>query len=318
MGARGPVLVTGAAGFVGGHLLDLLLGTGVHVVGWRRPSADRSNERPGVTWMDVELLDRHAVERAIAEVKPSTVFHLAGSAHVAESWKYVRETYEGNVLAAHNLFEGLRSRRLAPRVLVTCTSHVYAPQPRPIREDDELRPASPYATSKLATEMLAQAAFRSDRLPVVIARAFNHIGPGQDPSYVAPGVARQVALIEAGKTEPVLKLGNLEPMRDLMDVRDTVRAYVWMIDRCAPAEPFNVATGRGISVGELVDMFKLRSTRALEIVQDPSRMRRNDVPMLIGDRSLLTSATGWTPEIPLDRTIDDLLDYWRAKVRDES
>jgi GDP-4-dehydro-6-deoxy-D-mannose reductase len=166
--------------------------------------------------------------------------------------------------------------------------------------------------------MLAQAAFRTDRLPVVIARAFNHIGPGQDPSFVAPGIARQIALIEAGKIEPVLRLGNLEPRRDLMDVRDTARAYVRMIDRCAPAEPFNVATGRGISVGELVDMFKSRSTHALEIVQDPARMRRNDVPMLIGDRSRLTSATGWTPEIPLDRTIDDLLDYWRAKVRDES
>ncbi len=313
----GPVLVTGAGGFVGGHLLDLLHGSGVAVVGWRRASADRSTERQAAAWMDVELLDREAVERAIAEVEPSAIYHLAGSAHVAESWKYVRETYEGNVLATHHLFEALRGRGLTPPVLVACTSHVYAAQPRPIREDDELRPASPYATSKLATEMLAQAAFGADGLPVVIARAFNHVGPGQDPSYVAPGIARQVALIEAGKMGPFVKLGNLDSRRDLMDVRDTVRAYTAMIVKCAPAEPYNVATGRGVSVGELVRMFKDRSTRDFEIVQDPARMRPNDVPLLVGDPSRLTSATGWTPEIPLERTIDDLLAYWRARVADE-
>jgi GDP-4-dehydro-6-deoxy-D-mannose reductase len=267
--------------------------------------------------MDVDLLDRARVADALGAIKPSAIYHLAGAAHVAQSWQYIRETYEGNVLATHHLFEGLRAHALTPRVLVACSAHVYAPQSRPLREDDQLKPGSPYATSKLATEMLTVRAWTDDGLPTLIARAFNHVGPRQDPSYVAPSIARQIALIESGRTAPVLTMGNLEPRRDLTDVRDTVRAYAAMMERARPGVPYNVGSGRAIAVRELVDAFVARARREVKVVQDEARFRPNDVPLLVGDRSRLTSETGWEPQIPFEKTVHDLLDYWRHRIKTE-
>jgi GDP-4-dehydro-6-deoxy-D-mannose reductase len=308
-----PVLVTGAAGFVGGHLLDLLQQHGTEIVGWhRRPHRP---DRGGVTWMHVDLLDPAAVVRAMETVRPSAVYHLAGSAHVAQSWQHIRETFEGNVLATHHLLESLRGLNIKPRVLVACTGHVYAPQPRPIREDDELKPASPYATSKLAVEMLATRAWESDSIPAIVARAFNHVGPRQDPSYVAPTIARQIAMIEQGGSEPVLKVGRLEPKRDLSDVRDTVRAYAALMEHARPGVPYNVCSGQAIAIGELVRTFAGLAVGEIRVVEDPSRFRPSDPPLLVGDRSRITAETGWTPQIALEQTVRDLLDYWRARVR---
>jgi GDP-4-dehydro-6-deoxy-D-mannose reductase len=310
----GPVLVTGAAGFVGSHLLDWLHQQNTPVVAWRRPGGRAAHSVPGAEWMDVDLLDRTRVAAAIAAVRPSAIYHLAGAAHVAESWQYVRETYEGNVLATHYLFESLRAHALAPRVLVTCSAHIYAPQLRPLAESDALKPASPYATSKLAVEMLAARAWTDDGLPTLTARAFNHIGPRQDPSYVAPSIAKQIALIESGKLEPVLTVGNLEPRRDLSDVRDTVRAYGAMMARAQPGLPYNVASGRPIAVGDLVNAFVARARCRVRVVQDEARFRPNDVPFLVGNHDRLTADTGWQPQIPLEQTIGDLLEYWRGRV----
>jgi GDP-4-dehydro-6-deoxy-D-mannose reductase len=311
----GPVLVTGAAGFAGSHLLDLFQRRNTGVVAWRRPAGRPPHPADDVRWMDIDLLDRASVAAALGEIEPAAVYHLAGAAHVAQSWQYIRETYEGNVLATHHLFEGLRAHGLTPRVLVACSAHVYAPQPRPLREDDELKPGSPYATSKLATEMLATRAWTDDGLPTLIARAFNHVGPRQDPSYVAPSIARQIALIESGRSDPVLTLGNLAPRRDLTDVRDTVRAYVAMMERARPGVPYNVASGRAIAVRELVDAFVARARHEVKVVQDEARFRPNDVPLLVGDHSRLTAETGWEPQIPFDQTVDDLLEYWRHRIK---
>lgn len=311
----GAVLVTGAAGFAGTHLLDWLAKQSMPVVAWRRPTGRPAHPTSGVRWMDIDLLDRAGVASALGEIGPSAVYHLAGAAHVAQSWQYIHETFEGNVLATHHLFEALHANHLTPRVLVACSAHVYAPQSRPLIEDDELRPASPYATSKLATEMLAARAWSEDGLPTLIARAFNHVGPRQDPSYVASSIARQIALIENGKLEPLLAMGNLEPKRDLTDVRDTVRAYAAMMERARPGLAYNVASGRAIAVRELVDAFVSRARCDVRLVRDETRLRPNDVPLLVGDRSRLTTETGWEPEIPFEQTIDDLLEYWRDRVK---
>jgi GDP-4-dehydro-6-deoxy-D-mannose reductase len=308
-----PVLVTGAAGFAGSHLLQQLEHQRVPVVAWGRGPVPAS--RSALQWMRVDLLDRSAVTQALADVKPQAVYHLAGSAHVAQSWRDIHGTFEGNVLATHHLFEGLRRLTDKPRVLVACSGHVYAPQPRPIREDDEVKPASPYATSKLAAEMLAGQAWREDGIPVIIARAFNHIGPRQNPSFVAPSIARQIALIEAGRLEPVLTMGNLEAKRDLTDVRDTVLAYAALLNRGEPGQPYNVCSGRGIAVGELVHAFVTRARKQVRIEQDPARFRPNDPPLLVGDRGRITAETGWAPRIPFEQTVDDLLHYWRAQVQ---
>lgn len=311
-----PILVTGAAGFVGGHLLDVLDQSAVPIVGWYRPDAAPSIPRPRVTWTCLEMLDRDAVSRAIADIRPSAVYHLAGAAHVGQSWQNTLATYQANVLATHRLFEALRAADLRPRVFVAGSAAIYRALERPIREDDDIGPASPYATSKLAQEMLARRVWADDGLPTLIARSFNHVGPRQDPSFVAPGIARQIALIEAGRQEPILSVGNLEPKRDLTDVRDTVRAYAAMMEHAKPGQPYNVCSGRGLSIGALVEAFVGRAHTEVTIVQDPMRFRPNDVPLLVGDHTRLTTDTRWEPRIPFEKTVDDLLEYWRRRIRE--
>jgi GDP-4-dehydro-6-deoxy-D-mannose reductase len=309
----GPILVTGAAGFVGGHLLDRLLADHASIVGWYRPGSDTPQPRAGVQWAPVELLDRDAVFRATAEVAPSAVYHLAGAAHVGQSWQFTLETYQGNVLATHHLLNALRVSVPDVRVLVTCSATIYKPLDRPLRESDPLAPGSPYATSKLAQEMLAARAWEDDGTAVLIARAFNHTGPRQDPSFVAPGIARQIAWIEAGRQEPILRVGNLEPRRDLTDVRDVVRAYVGMMARAVPGQPYNVCSGRQLAIRALVDAFVSRARTNITLLQDASLFRPNDAPLLVGDHGRLTADTGWTPEISMEQTVDDLLEHWRRR-----
>ncbi len=304
-----PVLVTGAAGFAGGHLLEQLERDREPMVAWSRRRCRR--RRTVCAGCGSTCSIDSAVARALEEVDAAAVYHLAGSAHVAQSWHDTFGTFQGNVLATHHLFEGLRGNQARPRVLVACSAYVYAPQPRPIRENDEVRPASPYATSKLAVEMLAERAWQEDGIPVIIARAFNHIGPRQDPSFVAASIARQIALIEAGRFEPVLTLGNLEPKRDLTDVRDTVRAYTALLDRGEPGQPYNVCSGRAIAVGELVTRWSLArgnkcaSSRIRSLsAKRSSAPGRRPQPHHRGDR--LDS------RIPFEQTVHDLLHYWRA------
>ena len=313
-----PVLVTGAAGFVGSHLIELLAREHTALLAWRRPEPTPLPASNGVRWTDVELLDRPAVRQALEAAPPSAIYHLAGAPHVAQSWQHTRETYEVNVLATHNLFAALHELGLAPRVVVTGSATIYRSQARPIREDDEISPASPYATSKLAQEMLARRVWEEDRIPAILARAFNHIGPRQDPSFVTASIAKQIARIEAGQVPPVLKVGNLEPRRDLTDVRDTVRAYSALMRHGRPGVPYNVSSGRGLAIGDLVQTFVARARRAVEIRQDPALLRPNDVPLLVGDHSRLTADTGWEPAISFDQTVDDLLEYWRARVQREA
>jgi GDP-4-dehydro-6-deoxy-D-mannose reductase len=309
-----PILVTGAAGFVGSHLLDLLTKGDTPIVGWHHPDAAPVVHRDTVRWVAIEMLDREAVERSIRETSPSAIYHLAGAAHVGQSWKYSFDTYRTNVLATHRLFDALRLAARKPRVLIAGSATIYEPQDRPIREDDAIAPSSPYATSKFAQELLARRAWEDDGVPALLARSFNHIGPRQAPSFVASRIAQKIALIEAGREPAVLTLGNLEPRRDLTDVRDTVRAYVAMMERATPGLPYNVCSGRGLAISELVNTLRIRARCEVEIRQDPSLFRPNDPPLLVGDHSRLTTDTGWTPQVPFEQTVDDLLSYWRIWV----
>jgi GDP-4-dehydro-6-deoxy-D-mannose reductase len=308
----GPVLVTGAAGFVGTYLVEWLVGQGADVVGWQRPGTTPLTTA-AVRWETVELLDRDAVQAAIGACRPQQIYHLAGSAHVADSWHHTRETFEGNVLATHHLLSALRAHDLRPRVVISGSATIYKPSEVALTEEAPLGPASPYATSKLAQEMVGAQAWREWGLPVLLARSFNHVGPRQTPAYVAPSIARQIAQIERGALPPVLMMGNLDPERDVMDVRDTVHAYGRMMAAGEPGTPYNICGGRPVRIGDLVEMFRARATVPVVIEQDPARMRPSDVPRQWGSHDRLTADTGWTPSIALEQTVDDLLAWWRQQ-----
>jgi GDP-4-dehydro-6-deoxy-D-mannose reductase len=305
------VLVTGAGGFAGSYLLELLESSR-EVVGWSR-SAPPGALNALAEWERVDLLDRRRVRDAIRELRPDAVYHLAGVTHVAESWNDTAKPLAGNVLATHYLFDALRRAAVPCRVLVTGSATVYAPSDRPITEDGAIAPASPYALSKLAQEQLALHAMREDGLDVIVTRSFNHTGPRQTPSFVAPSMARQIALIERGALEPTIRVGNLEARRDLSDVRDVVRAYEALMNAGTPGSVYNVASGQGRTIGSILDALVSRARVPLRIETDPGRLRAQDTPALVGDSTRLHQATGWQPEISFDRTMDDLLEYWRAQ-----
>ena len=240
------------------------------------------------------------------------IYHLAGIPHVGDSWSHTYETFAGNVLATHYLFDALRRACLKPRVLITSSATVYQPSSHAIRESDPVLPNSPYGTSKLAQEMVARRSWEDDGIPGLIARSFNHVGPRQSPSFVAPSMAKQIAEIEAGRREPRLAMGNIDTQRDIMDVRDTVRAYRALMKAAKPGVPYNVCSGTPVSIRTLVEVFVSKARVPIAITQDPSRLRPNDTPIVLGDRARIQADTQWSPQIPLEKTIDDLLDYWRT------
>ena len=317
------ILVTGAAGFVGSHLLTLLDRTApadATLAAWRRPTASRGQPpRPApaddrVTWREVDLLDPTAVTRAIAETRPTQVYHCAGVANVGGSWSNNHATLRTNVLGTEHLLTALRDHSAPARVLLPGSALVYRPSASAIDETAPLGPVSPYGLSKLAQEMLGLAAARENGMNVLVTRSFTHVGPGQAPSYAASSFAEQIARIEAGRAQPVLSVGNLAARRDLMDVRDTVRAYQLLMTRGTPATPYNVCSGTPHQIQEVLDGLLANAAVDVVIKQDPARTRPNDNPLLLGDHSKISRELGWSPEIPLSRTLTDLLNYWRGVV----
>jgi GDP-4-dehydro-6-deoxy-D-mannose reductase len=309
----GPPLVTGATGFAGSHLVDQLLRDHPAVAAWshRRGSAPEHGGDRRIGWNAVDLLDRAAVSRALSDLRPSVVYHCAGVAHVGESWTEPVRALSVNVLGTHHLLEGIREAGLACPVLVAGSALVYRSSIGPLAEDDPIGPSDPYGVSKLAQEMLASACGHT---PVFLVRPFNHAGPRQSPAYVTSSFARQIAEIEAGRREPVLLVGNLESRRDITDVRDTVRAYQLVVRHGRPARPYNVCSGQAYRVRDLLDTLIAFSTASVEIRLDPSRLRPSDNPVIAGNRSRIEAEVAWVPEISIQRTLDDLLNYWRRTI----
>jgi GDP-4-dehydro-6-deoxy-D-mannose reductase len=312
---QGPILVTGGAGFAGSHLVEHLASVHQvhHLVAWTRSSPANDVARLA-EWRRVDMLDVSQVTDAIREARPSGIFHLAGLPNVGESWDDTASPLEVNVIGTHRLLDAVRESGLRCRIVVSGSAHVYGPSVEPIREDHALAPASPYALSKLAQEQLALRTAAEDGIDVIVARSFNHTGPRQKPSFVAPSIARQIAQIERGGTEPMVRVGNLDAERDLLDVRDVVRAYAALMESGVPGTVYNVASGIGRPIRAVLDALVARARVPIRIESDMARMRPHDIPVLIGDATRLTKATGWRPAITFDRTMDDLLAYWRAET----
>ena len=310
----GRVLVTGAAGFAGSHALDLLAAEQATIIGWARPGAAVPQSPAVVTWRLVDVTSGADVDRAIAQDRPDVVLHLAGDAHSNRSAAQVGKTLLVNVSGTSNVLNAIARHARRARVIVAGSALIYSPANEPLTESSPVRPSGAYAISKLAQEMVALRAAEHDGLDVIVARAFNHIGPRQSPEFIASSLAKQIALIETGRLEPTLFVGNLDPRRDLTDVRDMVRAYRALVDRGTRGLAYNVCRGEALSVRELIDALVARARGPVSVVVDPQRVRKVDIPLVLGSHARLTSDTGWQPEVPFARTLDDLLSYWREQV----
>jgi GDP-4-dehydro-6-deoxy-D-mannose reductase len=304
-------LVTGGSGFVGTHLSRLLRERGGEVV-----VAGRAHDREPVDVV-LELDDAASVRRAVDTAAPDIVFHLAAQAFVPESIADPLRTYDVNALGTARLFEALRDRPAPPRVVLASSAEVYGSRERadyPLHETLAPRPATPYAASKVAAEAVALAAWRTYGVPVVLARAFNHIGPGQDPRFAIPAFALQLARVAAGGP-PLVKVGNLDTLRDFLDVRDVVAAYAALAERGRAGEVYNVCSGTPVSLKEMLRRLIMIAGVAVEVRDDPERMRQSDVPTSYGDPGKLRADTGWETQISLDAALRDVYEDAYLRVR---
>jgi len=303
-------LVTGATGFAGGHLVALLSSLGIRARAWGHRAAPAAGDASS-EWTAVDVLDRQAVRAALDAARPSAIYHCAGIADVHGAWSAPATALHVNALGTHNLLESARELALDCRVLVTGSALVYRQSLDPITEDHPIGPTTPYGVSKLAQEMTA----RESSVDTLLARPFNHAGPGQSPAYATSAFAQQIAEIEAGRREAVLRVGNLDAKRDITDVRDTVRAYHALIERGAVRRPYNVCSGKTYSMRALLDVLLSLARVRVRLETDPARLRPSDTPVVHGSHARLTADTGWRPQIPIDQTLSDLLDHWRARVK---
>jgi GDP-4-dehydro-6-deoxy-D-mannose reductase len=311
------VLVTGAAGFAAGHLLDRLIGSAA-LSAWHRPGGTppptRTAGRP-VAWSGVDLLDPGAVDRAIAARPPDRVYHLAGAAHQGRSFGQPTDVLRINAMGTHHLLAALARHAPRSRVLVTTTGFVYEPSEAAVGEDARLRPASPYGLSKLAQELVARQAGDTTDVEVVRCRPFNHIGPRQSADFFAANFARQIVAIERGELPPLLRVGNLTARRDLTDVRDVVAGYAALMERGTPGEAYNVCSGAAVSIRDVLDRMIAVSGVKVDVEVAPELLRPIDQPVLLGRNDKLRAATGWAPEHTLDRTLEDIVRDWRTRSR---
>ncbi|HBK81269.1 MAG TPA: GDP-mannose 4,6-dehydratase [Nitrospinae bacterium] len=315
------VLITGITGFVGSHLVDYLITLkDIEIFGmrrWRSRTEHIDHLTSRVPILECDLRDQGSVNRILAEIRPTRIFHLAAQSFVPASWTAPEESLHTNIIGTLHLLEGVRQAGIDPWIQIAGSSEEYGlvhPEETPIRESNPLRPLSPYAVSKVGTDLLAYQFFQSYGMKLVRTRAFNHTGPRRGDVFVCSDFAKQIVEAEKGRREPVIYVGNLEAKRDFTDVRDVVKAYWLSLQHCEAGEVYNIASGTAWAIQEILDMLIARSATPIEVKEDPARMRPSDVPILLGDSSNFREATGWKPEIPFEQTLQDILDYWRDRL----
>ncbi|MDF2640892.1 MAG: GDP-6-deoxy-D-lyxo-4-hexulose reductase [Pseudomonas sp.] len=312
------LLLTGANGFVGKILTLRLRDAGYHVIALS--SSEPAPDSAADEHLIADMRDAQAIEQAVAQARPSHVIHLAAVSHVPTSFKEPLRTWQTNVMGSLNLLEAIRLQAPEAFVLFPSSSEIYGAAFKAgiaVDEQTPPQPLNPYAASKVAAEAAFTEYFRQG-IQGVIARPFNHIGAQQTPDFVTASFARQIAMIEAGKQAPVLKVGNLEATRDFLDVQDVCSAYLELLKLAGQTDYprcLNIASGRSLKIREVLELMLAQSQVSITVEQDPERLRPSDIPIAVGNSARLKQATGWQPGIALEQTLQVLLDYWREHVK---
>ncbi len=316
-------LITGITGFAGSHLAEYILAAhrDYDVYGtmrWRSRTENIREIESKTQLIECDLRDSSSVKKLIESVEPDRIFHLAAQSFVPSSWNAPAESLSTNILGQLNIFEAVRAVNIDPWIQIACSSEEYGmvyENELPIKETNPLRPLSPYAVSKVGQDYLGYQYCQSFGMKVIRTRGFNHDGPRRGDVFVSSNFAKQLVAIEKGKKPPIIEVGNLEARRDFTDVRDIVRAYWLSLDgNCEPGEVYNICSGTDWCIQDVLDKLIEMSGQKVEVREDPARLRPSDVPVLLGDASKFHKATGWTPSIPYEQTLQDMLDYWRAEI----
>jgi len=311
------VLVTGPDGFVGRHLIRELHAAGAVTLGAGVGDADDLQASGNLAeWQRCDITDAGSVRSMVALARADAIVHLAGQASATSSFADPIATFRANALGTMHLLEAAWLEAPRARLLVIGTSEIYGPQPPGTRtpEDARLRPVSPYGLSKAAADAAADFYARVRGLQVIRTRSFGHLGPGQDERFAIPEFARQIAAIEAGEGEPVLRVGNLEVTRDLTDVRDVVAAYLALLERGRPGAAYNVCRGEGVELSSIVRFLCEKSRRPVRIEVDRKRLRPADLPYLVGDPAAIQNDTGWGATRSVEAAVLEVLEEWRQRL----
>lgn len=317
------VLITGITGMAGSHLAEHLLKQGagdIHgTLRWRSSHENIKDIENDITLHNCELRDPYSVMRLLKTVRPDCVFHFAAQSSVEQSWNSPQDTILNNITPELNLFESIRLlESLDTTILIPGSSEEYGlvyETELPVSELNPLRPMSPYGVSKVTQSALGFQYFHNYGLKIIRTRSFNHTGPKRSEVFVTSNFAKQIAEIELGLKEPVIKVGNLSAKRDFSDIRDIVNAYDLAVKLGEPGEVYNIGSGVSYSIDDILEMLLSLSDLAIKIEEDPDRIRPSDVPELCCDYSKFHRATGWNPTISIQQTLEDLLNDWRKKLR---
>lgn len=319
----GPALITGVSGFVGRHLVDYISekqpGIAIHgLVRWRSDGQETLKQKIQLHLGD--LNDMSSLRRIIKEIQPEIIFHLAAQSYVDMSFLAPADTLKTNVVGTCNLLEAIKEVKQGydydPIVHICSSSEVYGQvtiDELPITEDNNFRPASPYAVSKVGEDMLALQYFLSWGIKTIRTRSFTHTGPGRGEVFALSSFAKQIADIEAGKQDPIVSVGNLESVRTICDVRDMVRAYWLLADYCDPGEVYNIGGNQSMPIGDALEILISYSDKDIEVEVAEGRLRPSDVTLQIPSTEKFKEKTGWEPEIMAEETLKDMLNYWRGE-----
>lgn len=317
-------LITGIGGFAGRHLTEYLQGRGDEVAGIenddREEIAPFAKSHQNLKIFIGDLRDEHLLTKAIKQFKPDTIFHLAAQSSVRLSFENPLETFSVNIIGTLVLFETISKIDFPIKTLVITSSEIYGrltPEECPVSEDHPLRPINPYAVSKATVDLMAYQYCKAFGMPIYVVRAFSHSGPHQKTVAVLSDWAMQVAKIDLGISQPLIKVGNMAVVRDYTDVRDVVQAYAALVEKGTPGEPYNVCSGIGYRLSDLLEKYRGFTSKSIDVVIDKSRMRPVDIPILVGSNEKIKKDTGWSPTIPIDITLRDTFNFWRDYLVEE-